>query len=356
MARWLGLALDPTRGGTTYDDITADVDPVEIPDPTIWVPATTAQASPGSNNLDRNNEVTGSRGNPPPVSFSADPSVTFESRAYPAIVKPIISRALSSIGTPSGTRPAAITTEINPTDSNPLAALVVHLLREEQYDVLTGVAVGSFSLNLPVDAEGTISLGDGRALYHDVPQTLPDPLPTPSYTATGGRQTYMLRDVSAFLGDGAGVRIDCLAGFRLDYNNSLIGDFQSRYCAGENIRIVRVGGVDYRIWLPGRNKIGPQRITGTLDFGVTRPDLELARMIAQAQKLVVECTAGPAGTTPAADEMMRITLHKQVFMDGGAGDLVKDGDIRSSYQFEAFLDPATGRDLTVEFVSSAAVA
>lgn len=354
MARWIGLAVDPTPGGTTYDLINADTDPVEIPDPSIWVPFTTATASAGSNNLDRNNEGRGRRAQSAPIAFSASPRASFESRAYPGIVKPIVSRALSGIGAGTGTAPAAITTPIEAVQSNPLKTLAVHLLREEQYDVLTGVAVNNFELNLAADQEGTINLSDARGLYHDVTDDLPDPLPTPTWSHLG--DTYKLRDAVAYVGETR-VKIDCLAGFTLSWSNGLIDDFQSRFCAGENVREYTLGGKKYRIWLPKRHKIGPQAVTGTLNFGVTRPDLETRRILADAQRFEIVCSAGPISpaTTPAADEVMKITMYRQVFTDGGADPLVRDGDIKSSYTFGAFADPTTGQDVRIEFVSNAAV-
>lgn len=355
MSRWIGLAIDPTAGGTTYDKVTDTTAPVAIPDPTIWIPESTATASPGSTNLDRNNENRGVRGMPAPKAYRLDPKVSFESRAYPKVVKPVISRALGRIGaTSGGPSPRAITTPIETAQSNPLPALVAHVLREEQYEILTGVAINTFELDLAVDAEGVIRLSDGWGLYYDVTDVVPDPGDiAPVFSGYG--PTYTIQNAIAYVGDAA-TRIDCLAGFTLSVNNNLIADTRSRYCAGENIRNYSLNGNTYSVWLPTRNKISSQTITGTLDFGQTRPDLELRHILADAQRFVIECSCGPAvpATTPAANEMMRITTYKQVFTDGGADPMVKDGDIRSSYTYGAFLDDSN-RDLLVEFVSGAPV-
>lgn len=353
MARWIGLATDPTAGGTTYDQIVDTTSPVAIPRPDLWVPYTTATATGGSSNLDRDNEGRGTRASPAPTAFREEPRGSFECRAYPPMVKAIIARALSSVATATGTRPAALTTAITPTQSNPLSALVMHLLREEQYDVITGLAVNSFELSLEADAEGTIALSDGWGLYHDVADTVPGGIDRPTYTGLG--DTYKLRDAIAYVGDSA-TRIDCLAGFTLSWSNNLIADVISRYCAGENVRSYTYNSNPYRIWLPARNKINRQTATGQLRFGTTRPDLELRRILSDAQRFVIECSAGPIipATTPVADEMMRITFYKQALTDGGADALVNEGDIRSSYTYGAFADDS-GNDVKVEFVSSAAV-
>jgi len=355
MARSLGLAVDPTAGGTKYDDVVATPTPVAIPDPTVWIPATTATMSRNPNNLNRNNEVRGVRGSAAPIAFSADPTVSFESRAYPQVAKLVLSAALSGTPAATGTAPAAITTKIEPTQANPLRTLVAHLHREEQYEVESGIAVDSVELKLPADAEGTLTV-EGKALYHDVKQTLPSPLPTTSYTGLG-EHTFMLRDVKAYKGAGAGVLIDCLAGLTIKFDNGLIDDFTSRFCAGQNVRSYTVNSQSYRQWYPTRHRIGPQLITGRLDFGLTRPDLELERVLAVADKLVIEASAGPISpaTTPAVDEVLRITLAKSVLTGGGADPLVDEGDIKSNYEFGGFVDPSTGKDITVEFVSKTAV-
>lgn len=350
MARWIGLAFDPTPGGTTYDQINDRS--VAIPDPELWIPATTATASAGSNNLNRNNEVRGRRGNTAPIAFNAAPTASFEVRAYPAIVRAVVAAGLGRIGTPRGTSPAAITTTVSSLDSNPIPTLALHLLREEQYEVVAGLAVDRFELNFAADAEGTVQLSEGRGLYYDVAQSLPDPLPRPDYRNVSG-ETFKIRDLVAYMGDGEGIRVDCLNQLSLSFDNAFIDDFQSRYCAGENVRSYVYEGRTYKVWLPGRHRVGPQAITGTMGFAEARPDLELRRILSHATKFRAVLTAGaiePA-TTPARDETMEIVIHQQVLTGGGADPLQKDGDIRSSYEFGGFLDPATNEDLDISFTT-----
>lgn len=352
MARWLGLKDDPTAGGSTYDVLNTP-GPVTIPDPDIWIPVTTATVDAGDDNrLDRNDEVRGRRGNTAPVSFAVRPKMSFEGRAYHKLSKAIVRKALGGAVTTTGTAPASITSKIVPIQANPVPCFTGKVLREEQIDLLSGLAVEQFELDLPADGEGTLKV-DFRALYHDVPQSLPA-LPTPDFS--GYTETYKLRDVNAMLGASL-VKIPCLGGFSLTYNNSFFDDFKSLFCATENVRSFTVGGLPYKLWYPGRHKIGPQMVTGRLDFGNARPDTELKKILTVCEKLVIEVTAGPIlpATTPAADELMRITLYKQAPTGGSADPLVREGDINSSYEFTAYIDETVSKDVEVEFVGKTAL-
>jgi hypothetical protein len=347
VARWLGLVDDAEPGGSTLDAL-ADPGPVAIPAPDYFIPVTAANADPGLRNLDRDNEVRGRRGNVAPVAFASAPSLTFEARAYPLLLRRIIPAALGGAPVDTGVAPAAITSTVEPLESGALPAMHATLVREEQTDRLAGLVIEEFELNLPADEEGTLSV-TAQGLYHEPAATSSPPSPT----YLGHEDAFMLRDVVAFTGDGAGVRIDCLGGFGLTWNNGLVDDFRSRFCAGENVRDFLVGGLRQRLWYPGRHKLGPQAITGRLDFGTTRPDLEERRLVLAAEKLVVELSAGPLGTTPDADEMLRLTVWKHALTGGGAEALAREGDITSSYEFTGYLDPASGKDLTAAFVGDA---
>lgn len=351
MSRWFGYATDATAGGTTLDDLIAAAG--VIPAPTAWVPATTAQADPGENEADRNDEVRGRRGNTPSFAFSAAPTMTFGTRAYPEVVRKFLRAALGGVPANAGAAPASISSTVEPLQSGNLPAFVGWLLREGQLDRMTGLVVDEFTLNLPVDGEGTVE-ANLRGLTHKVDDSSTvGALPAPTYA--GHDDVFRLMDVTALVGDGAGVPIDCLAGFGLTYGNSHITDLRSTHCAGKNVLEQIIDTTLHRVWYPERHKIGPQAVTGRLDFGDVRPDRELRRILRHAEKLVVEVAAGPLGTTPAADEMLRLTLHKQAITGGGAEPLQREGDQVSSYEFTAYIDDTTGKDVEATFVGASAL-
>lgn len=352
--RWLGYINDPTAGGTALDAIIAD--PAKMLAATDFVPVETAQVDPGESTLSRDNDVRGRRANGAPIGFAAQPTWTFTSKAWTKLARTVLRKAMGGAITSTGVAPAAIQSTIQMLQSGNLPALIATLVREDQVDRLAGAWIDTVTLNFPADGEGTIEAA-GQALYHDVDDAssiggLPNPQGMPLYA-----DAYMLRDVTAYLGAGAGVAIDCLGGFGLTLNNNLSTDFRTRFCAGKNILEMTIDSVLHRLWYPNRSKLGAQAVTGRLDFGDTRPDREARRLVHHAEKLVVDIAGPPLpGVTPAADDMMRLVLYKQAPTGGGAEPLQREGDQQSSYEFGAYLDDGTGKDLEAVFVSAAAVA
>lgn len=366
MSRWLGLAVDPTSGGTNYDLLSATESPVTPAKPTLWIPAITANVDPGENQIDRNDEVRGRRGNTAPVSFSAQPGLTFESRAYPAVVVPILRRALSGeITSEGGAEPKAKTSKWQSIQSGSLKAFFGWLLREQELDRTMGSVVSEFSLNLPIDAEGTIT-ATLPSLYHDVQESsapkevggasISEWPPSTDYTPEG-RNTYKLRDAKAFRGAGEGVEIPNLSGVSITFNNGLITDAQSVFKPGHNIQRSTVGEQEYRLWYPNRHVIGAQNITGTLNLSGVDAVAEAHRLLRVAEKLVIEVAAGPAaGVEPAAEEMLRIILSKHAPAGGGPDPLVREGDQRASIDFIGAIDDATNTDIEVQVTQKGVVA
>lgn len=349
MARYFAYADDSTAGGTTLEVLGATA----IPQPTERVPVTSANAEPGTDTLDRNSLVTGRRAQSAPQAFRAAPSMTFETLAFPKLAAKMLRAALSGAIASTGTVPAAVESTFGPLQTGNLKALIGWLVREGQADAMTGLVVDELAFDFPADAEGTLS-ATLRGLYHQV--DTPVALGAPASVAAAGPylDAYMLRDVTAYVG-AAETQIDCLGGFGFTFNNGLIDEPRSRYCAGKNVETTVLDGIRHKLWFPDRNPYAGQAVTGRLDFGTTRPDQELRRILAHADKLVVELAAAPLGTTPAADEMMRLTFYKTVLTGGGAEPLQRDGDQMSSYEFSAYLDETTDKDLEVTVTSTAAL-
>jgi Phage tail tube protein len=356
--RWLGLVDDPRSGGSDADWVVAH----GFTAPNEYLPVTTADVNQGRAPSNRNNEVIGKRGNRAPKSFSADPRLTFECRAYPVHFKHLLRAAVSGTVTPTGTAPASITSAFRPVAADPLKTLQVWVVRESQIDRLSGCFVNTLTLNLSAAEEGTLT-AELWPLYHQLGDLLGGAsglgatLLTPSYAAA--IDTLKLRDTVAYLKDGT-VQVLNLSNLSITFDNGLIDDFESRFFAGKNVAVIVDSGtgspVSYRVWYPTKNKIGPQAITGTMGFGDVRPDQDLLALLSQSQKVIVEASGGPAGTTPPAKEMFRFTFDDVQWSGGdGAGPLVREGDIRSTYDFTAYVSGTTGNDLLCEYVGAAAL-
>lgn len=354
--RWLALDDDPIAGGTSYDDVLADEDALIAPTTADALVVTTAQAEPGVRTLDRNDDVRGTRANSSPISFASSPSMTFEGRAWTTQLRKLLRKAMGGSIVSTGVAPAAISSTVQMMQGQlgNLPAMIGTLVREDQVDRMTGLWVNELVLNFPADGEGTMQ-GSLMALYHQV-DAVGAVAGLPNIVAPADQDVaYMLRDITAYQGPGAGVAIDCLGGFGLTINNNLSEDFRTRFCAGRNIYEVIIDGVLHRVWYPDINRVGPQTITGRLDFGNTRPDREARRIASHADKIVVDLFADPLGTTPDADESIRLIMHRTVPTGGGAEPLAREGDQQSSYEFSAYVDDVTGKDLEAVVVGSTAL-
>jgi hypothetical protein len=74
------------------------------------------------------------------------------------------------------------------------------------------------------------------------------------------------------------------------------------------------------------------------------------------QKFVFECTGGPLGTTPAATELLRITIHAGAHTGGGPEALTSREDLTARYEGGSFYDTTAGTDVDIEIVNATATA
>lgn len=358
MKRLLAIKDDPTAGGSTLETLKT----LAIPAPDTFYPVTTAQTNPELSQVDRKDEVRGRRADTAPISFASAPSMTFSARAYPALIRKLLRNCLGGAISSEGAAPAAISSTVETLQSGNLPVMIAWLLREGQLDRMTGAIVEELAFKFPIDGEGTVD-ATLDALYQDVghAESAEDPnkkpaaaIPSGDYTPYTG-DTFMLRDATAFLGPEAGVEIPNLAGFNFTFNNGMIKDLKSRFRPNKNIEVATLEEVRHKLWYPNRHVLGAQQVTGTIELSETDPDAEIKRLLAHAQKLVVEIAAGPLGTTPEADEMMRLVFYKTTKTGGGADPLVREGDQTASYEFSAYLDEGTNKDVEATFVGKTAL-
>jgi hypothetical protein len=368
MRRWFGYVNDAATatGGSTLDTLEAiPAGGPAIPAPTEFVPVTSGQVDPGLQQLDRDDEVRGRRGNTAPISFASAPGLTFDARCYPKLLRKLVRSGLGGAISSAGASPASVSSTLGPLQVGNLPSIVGWLVRESQVDRATGLWVSELELNFPIDEEGSLSatlaalyhtVGDADALGDDPNGEPAAALPTPAYTDY--EDTFMLRDAIAYLGAGAGVEIEDLAGFGFTLNNGLVDDMRSRFRPRKNIEVVDVDGTEHKLWYPQRHKLGAQAVAGRVDLSDVDPDSEARRLVTHAEKLVFEVAAAPLGTDPEADEMMRLTFYNQAPLDGGAEPLAREGDQVASYEFTAYVVAEgvnAGKDVEATFVGTAAL-
>jgi hypothetical protein len=364
LSRWIGIVPDPTAGGSTYEHWTPESSPPLIPVPTLFVPATSAQVDYGQTPNARTDEVRGKRGDTAPVSFLSAPKLTIDSRAYPYLLRRLIRNALGgtiTAGTEHGPSPKPFEDTVAPLEEGVPPMLIAWLKREEQIDRLTGLCVSEIAMDFAIDKEGSFS-ATLDALYHNVGEVtgLKDPGGGTASTVSSADyssavNTFMLRDAHVFRGAEAGTEIPNLGGFSIAFNNGLIQDIRARFQPGHNIEKTTVGGVVHKLWLPARHKLGPQTVTGKFELSGMDVTQEQRRRILHAEKLRFTVAAGPLGTTPAAEEMMEITVGQMVATGGGAEPLVRQGDQYSSFDFTGYLDVSGSKDIECTFVGATAL-
>lgn len=359
LSRWIGFADDPTAGGSTYEVLTAET-PVDIPVPTLFVPATGAQVDFAQTPLTRTDEVRGKRGDTAPASFAASPKWTVDARCYPAVMRKLLRNALGgTITHAGGPSPKAFEDTVVPLEEGLPPMLVAWLKREGQLDRATGLIVSNLAMNFPIDQEGSF-VCQMDALYSQIQPYSTAKEPGGSVKAAKSvssadystdLETYKLRDGIVKVGSGE-VEIENLGSFSLTFDNGLIEDFRAKYKPGHNIEKTTLESVTKKLWYPQRHKLGPQAVTGHFDLSEVDPTQELKKALLFAEKLVFRIQAGPLGTTPAAEDTLQLTIGQMARTGGSAEPLVRAGDQYAGYDFTGYISTSGEKDIEATFVGA----
>jgi hypothetical protein len=358
--RLFGIIDDATAGGTTYDVLAAA--PVggtvnvakttgEPPDASIFYPVTSADFEPGIETIDRNDEVRGRRAVTAPRPFRGAPQMTFSAGAYRSLIEKVARKTLGGTDTPTGTAPASITHNLSILGFGSTALPAVHaqMVRDDLNHKMSGGSFESMNLAFPLDGEGTIEC----TLMGLFAENFATAAPTATYTGFS-EDVMMLRDAQVFI-DGSGTSVTDLQGFNFGWTNNL----NRKWFAKRNVvtRTLGTPAKTYKLWYPQENKLGAaQDATYSIQFGNPSSAQELARDYAQVQKFVFEVVGGPLGTTPAASELLRITIYGGVHTGGGAEGLNAREDITASFDGGAFYSEADSLDVKFEIVNATATA
>lgn len=320
----------------------------------LW-PVTAATLDRQVTQLDKNDEITGFRGNPPPEEFRKDPRLTVEGLAYPRLLEKLIWFALGSTDSVTGTAPAArthLSVPLGYGGSGVLPALFAQMFRDAQEDKMSGGYVNSWTVTFALDGHGTFS-AEIWGLYHKSATGQTAPVLT---RHARDLKSLKLRDLRAYFA-GSPVVVPGVTGFTLTYSNNLVDDSEARFAAGQSIdQITDTDGVLRRVWYPDQHFLGgSQTITGEINFSSVQQLEEVKHDLARVEQLVAEVEGPLMATTPVAKEMMRFTLLNTVRTDGGPDPLAKEGLQRAAYNFGGYIG-STGTDLRVESVNDVTTA
>lgn len=343
--RKFALGLDATAGGSSYDDIVtlASADPGGIPNPTEDWPITTANLTKGLDLRERANEVRGGRASPPPEPGRAAPAVTGSVPPYLRYFARALQLAFGTTPTRTGVAPAAFTDTFKPLDygSSVLPARFLDIVRDSVHYKVSGAMLNSLQATIPVDGDASIECS-WLALYYK--ELLASDAVVPAVFTGINPYTLKARDAKVFI-DGSPTAVPDFQGLVFNFDNQL----DQKWWAGRN----RVpDGVTCRlVHFPEENRLHqPQAVTHTMQLGETNEVEELKQDFSKVEKIVYEIEGCPMATTPAATELLRITLPGSVSTGGGAEALTKTDDITSSFEYGAFMSDVDGFDVKVEVV------
>lgn len=340
--RLLGWAADATLGGTPLDLRTSGA----VTAPTWFFPAQAADLDDGDDPIERNNEITATRGRRAPEPFKVAPSVTGVAvRPYPILLKSSLRKALGATDSLAGTAPAAITHgPLRPVGAgvSGLPAVDVTIVRDGLYEQVGGCQVGTWELDVPLDGDSKITMGLPGLWYRQPSGSTP----TPSYTNIEASD-FLSVGGSVFL-DGAGTTQDYMQRYRLMIDNQLRAPDHNW---GKNV--YEDPTTKRRLWYPSRRRLTlDSQIECTLDFSEPLPNQVVRKMLRQLTGIVVELTGDYLGTTPDTRQLARFTHATSVPSESNVAALSKDGDMTHTLTFGVHVDPATGFDLGVEFVDN----
>lgn len=347
MGRYVGWVADAQAKGSSFDDLTSG-GVTTVPPPVRRLPASRATTAAGREVAPKTAEIRGGRGEAKPTIRKLAPTASFESPGYPEVVVPALYMALGKT-TRTGTAPAAFTDVIEPMADSAVFLPGAHLAVEYDglFEIVAGWKPSNVSLALPLEENSTIQ-ADGSGLYLARPSA-----PTwPSSTAYLGEEDewiLQLRDAFLFEGDSE-TAVDCLRQVTLSFANL---QMPAEPCNGKNREWRTVGGREHVLWHNHKIRAAKRReATIAIEFSGVDAAREAKADVLAAEKLVLEIEARKLGTTPAAIETLRITIHQSAWSAGGHGDLSRDEDINTPMTFGVYLDPATGKDIEIEYLNN----
>lgn len=337
--RGFGWVADTTTGGSPYDTLVSGA----IPDATELWPVRTVDVDKGEARLDRNDDITGRRGQNEPQEFLQAPSVTVKGRLIPPIAQFLLKAWTGATAVKTGTAPAAITSKYEPVDYGVIGLPAYHLsiVRDDLYEKVAGCQLDTLKFTFPLKEHATFE-AVFRGLYRKQ-----ETGSFPSVASIASSWVYLLRDAQALIA-GSGTGIDGLTAFEIMLDNKLE---DAEHWAKRN-RVVTLGSGGDRdriLWYPQQRVLGADRsVGGSISFSDVKTAEDQASDLAKARQLVFEIEADTLATTPSSKRLLRVTGTRGVYTGGGASPLQKDGRITSQYDLGLFLDSTTGKDVKFE--------
>jgi hypothetical protein len=341
--RSIGLKRDTVADGSDYDEIVAN-HTGDIPAPDHWLATTGGSFNKNITRNTRENEITGNPAQRAPQPWTARPTLTVPMVGYFDQVVRLIQQAFGLDPTRAGVAPAAFTDTLKPLPLRTSAEAPrfhAQIVRDSLTYRASGCVWTGFNLDLPAADDASIE-GTLEGLFYQQRPSSEDP-GVPSFSLP--ERALRLADVSVFIDGGLETVPDVIT-CGLQFTQ----DYDEKYDAGHN-RVPDPDSPCSYVHMPRRYKRRPRHtVTPRLTLGETNEVEEFKQDFSRAESLVFEIEECPIATTPAAVRMVRITVPKNVWTDGGAGDLSAADDITSPFTGTAGYDDVEATDIKVEVV------
>lgn len=149
-----------------------------------------------------------------------------------------------------------------------------------------------------------------------------------------------------------GIQIPDMTMFEFSFMNNVT----PHWYAKRNVVTTSIGNpaTTKKVWHPTEHRVsGAQDVGYKIGFANAEAAQEVAQEFGQIQKIIFEAVGVPLAVTPAATELLRITIYNAVHNPGaGASALAARGDTTTEMDGSGFYSAADGADIKVEVVNS----
>lgn len=296
----LAVVADATAGGKTLDSFTP---PLVVTGARSWG-VTKLNFDRGSANLDRGDEMRGTRSSVADLSYRQAPSVTAGGFIYGPMLKTLLFQALG-VASSSGSGLTGYTHALSPvldaTQYGPAMALAFKRDTESVSRNLIGAKLNELTLTFPETGQATWD-GTWVGNYIDEAGTAP---PTPDFAYLGSPELMLTARDGKLFEAGSGTATAAVKAFTVKIG-PLYED--ADYDWGANVANLTVDSVVSPVQFPSGSVLkGMREITGSVTYRGLDPTRDLRAVLARTRQFRVDFAGRAiAGSTGPVSELCRL--------------------------------------------------
>lgn len=331
----LAIIGDSTAGGKTADVFSA---PLSVTGARTW-PLTKLNFSRGAENLNRDDEMRGTRAAVADLEYKWNPSVTAGGYIYQPILKSLLYQILG-VASSSGSSTTGYTHQLSPvldtSSYGPASALAFKRDTESVSRNLIGALMNELTLTFPKTGQATWE-ATWVGLYLDEAGTAP---PTPDFTYLGSPERMLTGRDGKLFEAGSSTATAEVESLTMKFG-PLYEDADWDW--GANVKDIVVDSVTSRVWFPSQRVLqGMRTITGSVGFRGLNPTRDLRADLQRTRQLRADFTGrNIAGTSPTVAELARFDLANAAFTGAESGDITRGERTSQTLNFKASSPDAT---------------